>query len=271
MNSVTKLDVRSMPPKERHPRIFEVFDCLKSGETFQLVNDHDPKPLYYQFKHERPDQFRWQYLEEGPEVWRVDILKTAEGSRPQAAPGGSKPGWAAPGPSQEVLLDVRPMIERGEEPFQVILKTAKDLQEGQVFHLVNSFEPVPLYAVLGKQGFEHFSESKDGVWNIYLKKPAGKDGARAGGVTPEAANDLFDRMSTRQPRVELDVRGLLPPEPMIRIFEALGSIPPGGALFVHHHREPVLLYDKLRERGYEGVTRKLGDSDYKVLVWKKEG
>ncbi|GGN04438.1 aminotransferase [Thermus composti] len=70
-----ELDVRTLPPRERHPRIFALFDGLKPGESFVLVNDHDPKPLYYQFQVERPQAFTWEYLEEGPEVWRVRIGK----------------------------------------------------------------------------------------------------------------------------------------------------------------------------------------------------
>ena len=38
-----------------------------------LVNDHDPKPLYYQFAAEHAGDSTWDYLEEGPEVWRVQI------------------------------------------------------------------------------------------------------------------------------------------------------------------------------------------------------
>ncbi|MBZ0283221.1 MAG: DUF2249 domain-containing protein [Anaerolineae bacterium] len=71
----TTIDVRTIPPRERHPLIFQTFDDLQSGEAFELVNDHEPKPLYYQFLHERPDQFNWTYLEEGPETWRVRIGK----------------------------------------------------------------------------------------------------------------------------------------------------------------------------------------------------
>ncbi len=69
------LDVRSLVPRERHPKIFAIFDGLKPGEHFILVNDHDPKPLYYQFAAERPGTFTWRYLEPGPEVWRVEIGK----------------------------------------------------------------------------------------------------------------------------------------------------------------------------------------------------
>ena len=72
-----QIDVRTIVPRDRHPLIFKTFDELKPGESFELVNDHAPKPLHYQFMHERPDQFEWEYLEEGPEVWRVRISRTA--------------------------------------------------------------------------------------------------------------------------------------------------------------------------------------------------
>lgn len=71
-----ELNVINIAPRERHPFIFSSFDALRSGEAFILVNDHDPKPLYYQFLHEREGLFTWEYLEEGPERWRVKISKT---------------------------------------------------------------------------------------------------------------------------------------------------------------------------------------------------
>ena len=67
------LDVRSETPRDRHGLIFETFAELPAGTAFVLVNDHDPKPLYYQLAAENTDQFTWDYLEEGPEVWRVRI------------------------------------------------------------------------------------------------------------------------------------------------------------------------------------------------------
>ncbi|HSJ05945.1 MAG TPA: DUF2249 domain-containing protein [Longimicrobiales bacterium] len=68
-----ELDVRVIPPREKHPAIFTTFDALAAGESFVLVNDHDPFPLRYQFEAEHPDGFEWQYLERGPVVWRVLI------------------------------------------------------------------------------------------------------------------------------------------------------------------------------------------------------
>jgi len=70
-----QVDVRKYPPKDKHPVIFETLNGLKPGENMELINDHDPKPLYYQLMAEYKDQFQWEYLEEGPEIWRVAITR----------------------------------------------------------------------------------------------------------------------------------------------------------------------------------------------------
>ena len=74
-NFKVTVDAREYEPKLKHPTILSAFESLKSGEIMELVNDHDPKPLHYQFMIEMPEQFEWEYLEEGPEVWRVAITK----------------------------------------------------------------------------------------------------------------------------------------------------------------------------------------------------
>lgn len=71
------LDVRTIPPAQKHPTIFQTFADLAPGEAFELVNDHDPKPLHYQLMFEHEGEFTWDYLEEGPQVWRVRLGKKA--------------------------------------------------------------------------------------------------------------------------------------------------------------------------------------------------
>ena len=71
------LDVRTIPPAQRHPLIFQRFLALPEGGAFTLVNDHDPKPLYYQLNFEYSGQLGWDYLERGPRVWRVRISRVA--------------------------------------------------------------------------------------------------------------------------------------------------------------------------------------------------
>ena len=71
------IDVRDLVPAQRHEKIFQLVNQLAPGTSFILVNDHDPKPLYYQLEAEYPKQFSWTYLERGPEAWRVQIGKLA--------------------------------------------------------------------------------------------------------------------------------------------------------------------------------------------------
>jgi uncharacterized protein (DUF2249 family) len=80
--SRTQVDVRTIAPRERHPLIFSTFNALAAQEAMELVNDHDPRPLYHAFQAQAPGQFTWDYLENGPETWRVAItkLKTGHGN-----------------------------------------------------------------------------------------------------------------------------------------------------------------------------------------------
>lgn len=75
MSIVDSLFVPELQPALKHPTIFRKFDSLKEGESFLIINDHDPKPLYYQLLAERGNIFSWNYLEQGPEVWKVHIKK----------------------------------------------------------------------------------------------------------------------------------------------------------------------------------------------------
>lgn len=75
MSTIDSLFVPDLQPALKHPTIFRKFDSLGSGEAFVIINDHDPKPLYYQLLAERGNIFSWDYLEQGPEIWKVHIKK----------------------------------------------------------------------------------------------------------------------------------------------------------------------------------------------------
>ncbi|HEY0679847.1 MAG TPA: iron-sulfur cluster repair di-iron protein [Chitinophagaceae bacterium] len=77
------LNVTLLEPRQKHPTIFVRFDALGEGESLTIHNDHDPKPLYYQLLGERGNIFTWQYLEQGPEWWRVKITKRQTGESDQ--------------------------------------------------------------------------------------------------------------------------------------------------------------------------------------------
>ena len=68
-----QLDVRVIPPREKHAIIFKTYSALQPGESFLLINDHDPVPLRYQFEAEHAGKYTWEYEEQGPETWKVRI------------------------------------------------------------------------------------------------------------------------------------------------------------------------------------------------------
>ena len=145
--------------------------------------------------------------------------------------------------SRRVLVDVRDDIRRGAEPFARIMKAVKDLAADQVLVLRAPFEPIPLYGVLGKRGFAHWTESRaaDDWWVTFYRDAAATP-------TPPATPTAGEASTV------LDVRGLEPPHPLVRVLEALDRLPAGGELVVLHERRPVFLYPQLEERGFAHET-----------------
>lgn len=69
------VDVRQVPHSERHPLVFKTFDELQPGQAFVLLVDHDPKPVLFELDFVQKGKFSWSYLEQGPQVWRVQMAK----------------------------------------------------------------------------------------------------------------------------------------------------------------------------------------------------
>ena len=159
-----------------------------------------------------------------------------------------------------IEFDVRPILSSGKDPFVDIMEKVKNLKEDETLMIINTFEPVPLYSVLGNKGYAHKTICENDTWKIYFFKDGNsnvKDELNESGK-PEFNEEVF----------ELDVRGLEPPEPMVKILETLPKLRDNTILLVHHHREPLMLYEKLTERGYEAVTNKIADDYYKVVITK---
>lgn len=70
------LDLRAVPRPLRHPMVFQKFDALPVGESFVLINDHDPIPLNRQMETMRPGQVTWEYIVRGPEIFRIRVRRS---------------------------------------------------------------------------------------------------------------------------------------------------------------------------------------------------
>lgn len=163
---------------------------------------------------------------------------------------------AAAGQTRERELDVRPVLAKGGDPFHLIMKVVQALEPNEALHLIVGFSPAPLFSIMRGLGHAAYSEERDGAHHVWFYK----DGA----LPPEPIPGE-QRVALKEP-VEMDVRGLEPPAPMVAILEKLAELGPGAQLLVHHHREPVLLYEKLKLRGYAARTTRRGEGDYLVHV-----
>lgn len=182
---------------------------------------------------------------------------------------GTEPEWLDHGNISRTL-DVRPFQQRGEEPFSPIMRMATDVPFGTIFSLRNTFEPVPLYSVLGNKGFLHHAvQHGENDWEIFFYRT---DASAGPGMDvddnrpepPEIDRHWDDPTAT----LTIDVSELVPPEPMIRILEALEELPSGSSLLVHHVRRPMHLYPRLDELGYQHETRDIGPGQVQVLITK---
>lgn len=168
-NSDLMVDVSTVIPRERHPRVFGAWGSLPSGASMVLVNDHDPVPLFYQFAAEYKGGFRWEYLERGPDLWKVRICK---GNFPDPGfnPAHSRPDVSRRADSrgsEPCVLDVRPVLAQGGSPCSLIDQAVAGLAPGQRLVLLAPFEPRPLFGKLRAQGFHHEAKQlADGTWRI---------------------------------------------------------------------------------------------------------
>ncbi|TWV98078.1 iron-sulfur cluster repair di-iron protein [Chitinophaga pinensis] len=75
MNTITTLDVPALPPAIRHQTLIQTFEALLPGESFIIHNDHDPRPLYYELLSKKGNILTFEYLQNGPDIWRVVVKK----------------------------------------------------------------------------------------------------------------------------------------------------------------------------------------------------
>ncbi len=160
------------------------------------------------------------------------------------------------GEDRIVDVDVREDLRAGREPFARIMEARTSLPPDGVLRLRAIFEPYPLYAVMERQGLAHWTERlADDDWRIWFwaEDAAGLDapsGSEASGPWKADTAGSADREDVPAGAVVLDVRGLEPPEPMVRTLEALERLAPGTTLVQLNERIPRFLLPRLEQRGF---------------------
>jgi len=189
-----------------------------------------------------------------------------------------KPGWLLDARRADITwLDVRPVIESGTDPLKEILGKFKNVPEGKILCVINSFVPTPLIHLLqqGKAESSYVDKiSENEILTYFLKKK------NAGEEEQRTRNDnvIFDdadsfeavrqRFSGEKIR-EADVRRLEMPQPMHTILNELKMLPPDHMLYVHHKRVPVYLLEELADKHYEIHIHTIGEGDVKMILFEK--
>lgn len=172
--SADVFDVRIIPGREKHARIFQRWYDLPVGGSFVLLNDHDPVPLYYQFQAQFAGAFSWTYLQEGPEEFRVRITKTAAVTPPPPRQPGTVPavaskGNTAAGDGLTLQVDARGL--EPPEPLVRILAALESLPAGHQLRAWTDREPCHLFGEARQRGFSHDCRAQaDGSWITMLKR-----------------------------------------------------------------------------------------------------
>lgn len=195
------------------------------------------------------------------------------------APGAESPPPAVstrahPPHAPVVEVDVREDLRAGREPFSKIVAAVGALGAGEVLHLRAIFEPAPLFSVLERRGFVHETRRHaDDDWSVWFWRPdaetgAGESPALSSEAPPAAPPAATDGDAPLPHTIWLDVRGLEPPEPLVRTLAMLETLPEGHTLVQVNVRVPQFLLPVLAERGFSCAIDESQADRVLVRIWR---
>jgi len=203
---------------------------------------------------------------------RIDGPPAADAARPEAGP----PRWLRNLPSARIVdLDVREDLRAGREPFSRIIAARRALPPDGVLRLRAIFEPIPLYGVMEKQGLAHWTERLgEEDWRVWFYPARAEADAAPSSPGVAVAATASPAQAAEVPPdggvIVLDVRGLEPPEPMMRTFAALESLPRGSTLVQLNVRVPQFLLPQLEARGFTYEVREQSAELVRVFIRHRE-
>lgn len=160
-----------------------------------------------------------------------------------------------------ITLDVRPDFRSGQNPCDKIQSALSNVGEAQALRLLVPFEPLPLYEVATGKGLSHRSKAlPDGDWEVMFSRDSALNAAAA----PISSGGCGCSCASSEPAsvLEVDARGLEPPQPMVRILESLTALPASAKLRARTDRRPVHLYPLLEARGFKGESEEQSDGSF---------
>ena len=167
--------------------------------------------------------------------------------------------------NKTVTLDVREDIQNGREPFGKIMRALGALKESQDLVIIAPFQPKPLFGILAQRGYGHIATPlENGDWRVHFSRKTQTPAAAS--VNAESPPKAAVVECAATPVIDVDARGLEPPGPLVRILEAIATLPEGAALRAFTDRRPMHLYAQLKERGFVGDSEEQKDGSFVTYV-----
>jgi uncharacterized protein (DUF2249 family) len=73
-------------------------------------------------------------------------------------------------PDRIIQIDVRPIVANGDKPCGALNEAIGVLGEGEILHIINSFQPGSLYKRVETLGYSHWTEREGNTWHIWFYK-----------------------------------------------------------------------------------------------------
>lgn len=167
------------------------------------------------------------------------------------------------------ILDVRPTINAGADPFKDIIQAVKSLKKDETLKIINVFEPFPLIKILKDKGLTTWTNKiSESEYHTFFKKD--KNNLIVNTIDNTPIKDDFDATlaSYGSNLKEIDVRLLEMPEPMVTILDELERLPKNHVLLVNHKKVPQFLLPELKKRAYTWLSKELSFGHTLLLIFK---
>ncbi len=125
--------------------------------------------------------------------------------------------------------------------------------------------------MLAQQGFSHeTTPTANGDYEVlFTRSPEKSSAPEETPGRPQSTPATKHATCTGTPVLEVDARGLEPPQPMVKILEAVATLPKGAQLRALTDRRPMHLYAQLEERGFIGESEEQKDGSFVTHVRRR--
>jgi len=171
---------------------------------------------------------------------------------------------------KQIRLDVRPILESGEDPFNKIMAQLKTMTAQEALLIINTFEPIPLLNILKDKGYSYnTTRPREGEVHTLLHKTH-EEKEESVKVKTDLQQLSFSEieLNFKGRMSEVDVRDLEMPMPMVTILEAIEKVGEHEALFVHHKKLPQYLIPELENRDFSFVSNEIDENNIKLIIFK---